>query len=63
MRSGKGGGEDHEEPYRVVTFLAVFGSHSFTRLSLLPEAMSEIIGCQSTAFTSHPCPARIQLDK
>ena len=31
-------------------------SHSLTVASLLPEAMALLVGCQSQAFTSPPCP-------
>src|SRR5262249_2720700 len=33
-----------------------FGSHSFIRLSLLPDASRAFVGCHSSVLTSQPCP-------
>jgi len=42
--------------YKVATFFPNFGSQIFIRLSLDPDANKDLYGCQSTAFTSQPCP-------
>lgn len=48
--------------YSVARLCPDLGSHSFTGcwLSLLPDAISALVGCQSTPFTSAPCPRRIR---
>lgn len=42
--------------HSVVNSFAVFGSHNLIKLSLDPEAIKALYGCQSTHFTSHPWP-------
>mmetsp|Transcript_10763 Transcript_10763/g.39534 ORF Transcript_10763/g.39534 Transcript_10763/m.39534 type:complete len:244 (+) Transcript_10763:351-1082(+) len=46
-------------PWKVETSCPVRTSHSFTRLSLLPDASKAFWGCQSTVFTSHPWPLSV----
>ena len=43
--------------YKVWMFLPDLGSHSLSKLSLLPDTSIPLYGCQSTHFTSHPCPS------
>lgn len=42
--------------HMVAMFCALFESHNLIRLSLLPDTMSELCGCQLTSFTSQPWP-------
>mmetsp|Transcript_91620 Transcript_91620/g.186429 ORF Transcript_91620/g.186429 Transcript_91620/m.186429 type:complete len:276 (-) Transcript_91620:522-1349(-) len=45
-------------PYRVDKHDPALGSQSFTKLSLLPLAMTLDRGCHWIVLTSHPCPSR-----
>ena len=56
---------NQQKPYRVARLWPDFGSHSLTGcwLSLLPEAIKDLYGCQSTPLTSAPCPRSMRSSK